>query len=93
MENDHVEPKNDSGSVWGTLACTMACAVLLLLLAGVAVGFDPDSISTRTQALMFWLPQGAALAIMIVGLVRARSSFETIYRTETARERLMEPGV
>jgi hypothetical protein len=49
MENDYVEPKNDSGSVWGTLACTMACAVLLLLLAGIAVGFDPDSISTRTH--------------------------------------------
>lgn len=62
-----------------------------MLIAGLAVGFDPNGIDTFPEALAFWIQSIAGIAVIVTGLVRAKNSFEAAARTEAARDRLAEP--
>lgn len=86
MENEAQGFQHDRSRVWGTLTCTLLGGLMLMLAAGFAVGFDPGSISTRSETFLFWTLFVAGIAVDVIGLARAKAAFETIERTEPASE-------
>lgn len=76
--------------VRGKLACILLVGLVLIMSAGITIGFNPDNIGN--VGIIFWTLFLTGFAGIVVGLACAKIFFNNIANTASARERLTEPG-